>query len=58
MGTEDNMMQSLWVWVFFCVGLIMQNFFRSNTYLCWMTFVLFAQVLKSVQKLKIKTKSE
>lgn len=52
------MMQSLWVWVFFCVGLIMQNFFRSNTYLCWMTFVLFAQVLKSVQKLKIKTKSE
>ena len=58
MGMEDNMMQSLRVWVFFCVGLVMQNFFKSNMYLCWMTFVPFAQLLKSLQKLKTKTESD
>lgn len=43
---------------FSCVGLIMQNFIKSNMKLCWMTFVLFAQVLNSEQKLNTKTESE
>lgn len=42
---------------FFCVRLIMQHFFKSNTYLCWMTFVPFAQGLKPVQQLRTKTES-
>lgn len=42
----------------FCVRLIMGNLFKSNTSLCWIRLVLFAQVLKSVQKLKTETESE
>lgn len=36
----------------------MQNFFKSDMYACWLTFVPFAQVLKSVQNLKTKRESK